>query len=587
MEAAFGADLGAVRLHTDRESGDLNHALGARAFTYGNDIYFGEGAAARSGAEGTRLLAHELAHVVQQGGGRIRRFADGSRTDLRVGQSHDSFEVEADRTAADVVSALARARSVPADGSRPVRIRRSSATNTSMIRRMPIPVSVTGLDFGIDTSSRDDFAEAVGKLYNESVLLQVKDLIEADLKAPGISDADRESDTFALSLIGDRLTDLGVSREDWKTAAEPGRVKPDHPDYAKYKVKESFDMAERLIDTAVAKLSRLSPSTPASDPVMKIFRSFFATAHPRLIASRLQDARAQIKHFRPHAPPGDFPAGGGHACLDNTYPGIQYLDQGVAAEARLVIGAKAMSMTPGARAYNVIHEATHGAPELKTIDLAYRWQRLFPYLTGDDQVNNADSYGMLVGFLCGLTSATTGMSDAVAITYDLDAPGPDTQTNGLRPDVDHAIKSSWAWFEYYATQCYLNFRDLLTGVEGTDPLVANSYQEKLFNATATIFPIGANGPAVIKQLRDYYELMVKYAAFGAPTFVATLPATPPQGAPVFTVPAALGTDVKAMTLWHLSEWVQQKSLAADVRDQYEQLFPLVIKTSPWTGPLSK
>jgi hypothetical protein len=583
MEAAFGADLGAVRLHTGPESAALNRSLGAQAFTYGSDIYFGEGQTTGGGADRTRLLAHELAHVVQQGGGRVRRFADGSRGDLRVGRSHDSSEVEAERTAADVVSALARN-----EESRPVRIRRSSsAMNARTVRRMPIPATVTGLDFGIDTSSRADFAAAVKKLYNESVLLEVKGLIEADLKTAGISEVDSESDTLALGLIGDRLKALGVSRRAWKTAAEPGRVKPDDPDYAKYKVKESFDMAERLIDTAVAKLSGLSPSTPASDPVMKTFRSFFATAHPRLIASRLQDAKAQIKHFRPHAPPGDFPAGGGHACLDSTYPGVQYLDQGVAAEARLIIGVKALSMTPGARAYNVIHEATHGAPELRTVDLAYRWQRLFPYLQGDDQLNNADSYGMLVGFLCGLTSATTGMSDAVAATYDLDAPGPDTQTNGLSPDVDRAIKTSWAWFEYYATQCYVNYRDLLTAVEGPDPLIANSYQEKLFNATATIFPLGANAPAVIQQLRDYYDRMVKYAAFQAPLFVATMPATPTGGAPALMVPAALGTDVKALTMWHLREWGHQKSLAAAIKNQYERLLPHVVKTSAWTGPLSK
>ncbi len=44
-----------------------NNALGARAFTQGNDIHFGAGAFNPGAGEGNKLLAHEAAHVVQQG----------------------------------------------------------------------------------------------------------------------------------------------------------------------------------------------------------------------------------------------------------------------------------------------------------------------------------------------------------------------------------------------------------------------------------------------------------------------------------------------------------------------------------------
>lgn len=63
------ADLGDVRVHTGGEAGRLNRDLNARAFAEGRDIYFAEGKYDPESDDGRRLLAHELAHVVQQSGG--------------------------------------------------------------------------------------------------------------------------------------------------------------------------------------------------------------------------------------------------------------------------------------------------------------------------------------------------------------------------------------------------------------------------------------------------------------------------------------------------------------------------------------
>jgi hypothetical protein len=66
LQARFGADFSAVRVHDDRTSHRSAHALGARAFTVRQDIYFAEGQFAPWSATGRRLLAHELAHTIQQ-----------------------------------------------------------------------------------------------------------------------------------------------------------------------------------------------------------------------------------------------------------------------------------------------------------------------------------------------------------------------------------------------------------------------------------------------------------------------------------------------------------------------------------------
>lgn len=69
MEQAFGTDFAGVRAHTDAEADTLNRALGARAFTAGQDIFFRRGNYDPAGRAGQRLLAHELTHVVQQDAG--------------------------------------------------------------------------------------------------------------------------------------------------------------------------------------------------------------------------------------------------------------------------------------------------------------------------------------------------------------------------------------------------------------------------------------------------------------------------------------------------------------------------------------
>ena len=68
MEGAFGQPFSQVRVHTDASSAEMNQGIGARAFTYGNDIFFNQGQYNPSSADGQKLIAHELTHVAQQSG---------------------------------------------------------------------------------------------------------------------------------------------------------------------------------------------------------------------------------------------------------------------------------------------------------------------------------------------------------------------------------------------------------------------------------------------------------------------------------------------------------------------------------------
>ncbi len=98
MEPRFGRDFGDVRLHTDAGAAESARAVNARAYTVGQDIAFADGQYQPSTPDGAALLAHELAHTVQQSGFR-RAVRDGSPI---VAAENDGLEREAASAAAAV-----------------------------------------------------------------------------------------------------------------------------------------------------------------------------------------------------------------------------------------------------------------------------------------------------------------------------------------------------------------------------------------------------------------------------------------------------------------------------------------------------
>ena len=99
MSARFGHDFSQVRVHTDSQAAQSASSIGASAFALGNDIVFGEGEYRPGSADGARLLAHELTHVVQQD-----RFGTGEWD--RTSRSSDASEREAETLALQVIQGL-------------------------------------------------------------------------------------------------------------------------------------------------------------------------------------------------------------------------------------------------------------------------------------------------------------------------------------------------------------------------------------------------------------------------------------------------------------------------------------------------
>ena len=82
FEPRLGADLTHVRVHTDSHAAKSADAVGAFAYTVGHQLVFGDGQYAPGTQRGRELIAHELAHVLQQGAAGRRSLRRRPRPDL-------------------------------------------------------------------------------------------------------------------------------------------------------------------------------------------------------------------------------------------------------------------------------------------------------------------------------------------------------------------------------------------------------------------------------------------------------------------------------------------------------------------------
>lgn len=103
FEPRFGHSFANVRVHTDGQAARTADALQARAYTTGSNVAFAAGQYQPNSEAGRRLMAHELAHVVQQSGctNTVQRFAYGAGNHLTGGGNTFSEITAAEREGAN------------------------------------------------------------------------------------------------------------------------------------------------------------------------------------------------------------------------------------------------------------------------------------------------------------------------------------------------------------------------------------------------------------------------------------------------------------------------------------------------------
>jgi hypothetical protein len=98
FEESLDTDLSSVRVHTGSASATAASAVGAKAYAVGSDIHFGQGQYDPASTAGQFLIAHEVAHTVQQAGAAPTR-----QNKLEVSSPADAAESEADRAAGAMI----------------------------------------------------------------------------------------------------------------------------------------------------------------------------------------------------------------------------------------------------------------------------------------------------------------------------------------------------------------------------------------------------------------------------------------------------------------------------------------------------
>ncbi len=107
MESRFNTDFSGVKIHTDSNAVQMSRELNAQAFTVGSDIYFNSGKYAPESESGKHLLAHELTHTVQQGGGVERKIQKWGIDNAPIGDPERDPRLRQFRTSSQRVSSTA------------------------------------------------------------------------------------------------------------------------------------------------------------------------------------------------------------------------------------------------------------------------------------------------------------------------------------------------------------------------------------------------------------------------------------------------------------------------------------------------
>lgn len=199
MESRFNADFSNVNIHTGGEPAMLNRELNAKAFTVGNDIFFNEGEYEPGTKSGKHLLAHELAHTVQQNGRakHIARKVDEASVQAEYDKWAETNKKTKDKTNKDF----------PWDAWDFIR----PQIMNDVMEPHPKPSDKAGLEKWNDSYAK---AEIVGNWIHQLASTTKSD----DVKKDAISKISLIADGMAnAGLIGKAMTQAGHTDDEHKT----------------------------------------------------------------------------------------------------------------------------------------------------------------------------------------------------------------------------------------------------------------------------------------------------------------------------------------------------------------------------------
>jgi len=496
MESRFGHDFSQVQVHENSRAATSANAINAKAYTLGSHIVFGAGHYQPESNEGRRLLAHELAHTVQQCGAGVQVQRDTE--DFRVTQVQPDpvertegiaprffFEIEQSDFRDDV----------PAEHAERLRLEEWASQHTTERIRVTGRASQEG-----------------SRVSNRELALQRALTVARILRDHGVTveDSDIRVDmTFTKHPIDYRFyrsVELGTPTCN-NSAAQRTQDLTD--------CETAFASAHgRAIAIANAAMDRIRPDTDpaaATTPPPSVTRDTILGRHfpgvPR--ATLLPLFEAIVTRL------GEVASSAGHTCKDRCVE-EEVCERAASAGAGRAIILCAPFYVPdvhGAlstdlRVFAVLHETSHSAvvpgsspAQGVTTDIGYSKTRLFGVLTGAEALRNADSYIMTLLMLAG----TAGDAPAVlasrsappADSFQLTTPTGETGDRNVRARRAIGFAESWLNFSsFWAPRAYEFVAASLTS---WDSALSNTLGHGVLELWAPLFELHHPGAASIGE----------------------------------------------------------------------------------------
>ena len=444
MEPRFGYDLSHVRVHDDASSASSAVTVNAKAYTIGPHIVFGAGMYQPQSNDGRRLLAHELAHTVQQTSSPLRVQRDVS--DFRVTQVQpdpvERTKGKPDRFFFEIDQSEFR-ESVPEEKKEKERVHQWADDHKGEHVTLVGRASQEG-----SRSSNRDLAHA--RATTVSGILTTGSRVKVDKIEVDMNYEDRPADYRyyrSVEIKRQKECDSAADLAECEAALAAAH--------------------KRATEIANAAMARLRPDTdpaPASQPK--------AGSPPRESRDAVLDARFKgipratlLPLFESIVTRlGEVDDAAGHTCNDRCQEKCERAASAAAGDPIELCppfydSSLFGGLSKDTQVFAVLHETTHSAvvkgskpPKSVGIDFAYSTTRMFGVLEGSEALENADSYVMTLLVLAesagGAPAVLTARGSAPADSFKLTTPAGEKDDRNRT--ARRALGFAEAWLNYSA-----------------------------------------------------------------------------------------------------------------------------------------
>ncbi len=501
FEPRFGHDFSKVRVHTDSQAAESARSVNALAYAVGSDVVFDSGQYAPGTDGGRRLLAHELAHVIQQNpAGVLRRTpapppkpsplpsavpaaGPGDFQIAQVGTSTTSEIFFAMNSSTLDVAANTEITSIKTAAPASVRLLGfSSADETGTVaqnRADSVKTALTAAPHPVTVTS------AVG---NAAAQANRSDFSQARKVEVVVGSA-------AASTVNCTATDPATG-----ALLNPAKQACTIMDPATW---TAFNTAQPLALDATTRAAAAVASAPSAADAL-VIDQFFGNHNAGTVAT----LKTNLGNLKNHV--NNLPATtqcGGQCDIGLCDSGfIAYnLGKDAASTMTLCVPTFKTLGSTNDQVRNLIHESAHGttplggAPTKGTKDVAYRHERMIFQLSTADRLRNSDSYALFALFL----REKQVTSNPAAVPTGIDTPASDTLSGFNATTEEPQLKLALAklekrlsWASDWMSQLYGE----VVSVRTTAATWAASWANALMKESAKRFPL--TGPPTKPNLTD-------------------------------------------------------------------------------------